>query len=86
MIMNASSRVATTMIGVSALGSTWRSRSRPERLPRARAPVTNSRSRIDSTSARTIRANCTQRVAPMTRMTLSRLGPSAKTTPMARRM
>ena len=60
--MKASSSVATTMIGVSAFGRTWRSSRRHDRLPRARAPLTNSRSRIDSTSARTIRANCTQRV------------------------
>jgi len=78
--------VATTMIGVSALGSTWRRRRRSDRLPRARAPLTNSRSRMESTSARTIRANCTQRVTAITRITLRRLGPSAKTTPMASRM
>ena len=86
MIMNASSSVATTMIGVSAFGKTWRSSSRRERLPRARAPATNSRSRNDSTSARTMRANCTQRVTAITRITFRRLGPSAKTTPIASRM
>ena len=86
MIMNASSSVATTMIGVRAFGSTWRRSRRIDRLPRARAPLTNSRSRIDSTSARTMRANCTQRVTAITRITLTRLGPSAKTTPIASRM
>src|SRR5215813_8150305 len=55
MIMKASSSVATTMMGVSAFGRTWRTRRRTERLPRARAPLTNSRSRMERTSARTMR-------------------------------
>ena len=56
MIVRATEKVATTVIGGSTLGRTWRHRMAASRAPSARAPSTNSRWRSDSVSPRAMRA------------------------------
>ena len=56
MIVRATEKVATTVIGGKTLGRMWRQRIAASRAPSARAPSTKSRCRSDSVSARAIRA------------------------------
>ena len=56
------------MIGASAFGRMWRAMMRTSGAPTARAASVKSRSRIDSTVARTMRAVDIQLSRPITRI------------------
>ena len=56
MIVRATEKVATTVIGGNTFGRMCRHRIAPSRAPSARAPSTKSRCRSDRVSARAIRA------------------------------
>ena len=72
--------VPVTVSGASAWKSRWRRMIHVLRAPSARAAVTNSCSRSESTTARTTRAASVQAKRPMTRTTISRPVPTMPTT------